>query len=88
MIASVYSRTLRKAAELLGSASKLARRLRVPSADLVEWMNDKGEPPQWVFLKAVDIVLEETPPPAESDAGDPPASRDAAEGESRSGMWC
>ena len=77
-----------KAAELLGSATKLARRLRVPSADLIEWMNDKAEPPQWVFLRAVDIVLEETPPPAESDAGDPPAPREAAEGASRSGMWC
>jgi hypothetical protein len=88
LIASVYSRTLRKAAELLGGTVKLAKRLRVPRSLLVEWMNDKAEPPPWVFLKAVDIVLDETPPPAVSDAPEPPAPREAAGGESRSGSWC
>lgn len=88
MIASVQSRTLRKAAELLGGAAKLARRLRVPTSNLIEWMNEKSEPPSWVFLRAVDVLLDETPPPAESEPADPPSPRDSAGGEGRSGTWC
>lgn len=87
MVASVHSRTLRKAAELLGGVSKLSRRLRVPSSELIEWMDDKAEPPGWVFLKAVDILLEETLPPAESEPPDPAAPRDSAPGEGHTGTW-
>jgi len=87
MIASVQSRTLRKAAELVGGAAKLARRLRVPTSDLIEWMNEKRETPAWVFLRAVDVLLDETPPPAESDPSDPPSPRESAGSEGRSGTW-
>lgn len=78
MASSVYSRALQKAAELMGSYQKLSRYLQVPAADLQAWIDDKATPPVAIFLKVIDFILDETPPPAESDAGDPPAPRDAA----------
>jgi hypothetical protein len=79
MPASVYSRTLQKAAELVGGQRKLARQLRVPLAELEKWIADKDEPPTAVFLAAVDLVLEETAPPAGgSGSGEPPAPRESA----------
>jgi len=75
--ASVVSRTLQRAAELLGGRAKLSKHLRVPAKDLDRWIADESEPPKGVFLRAVDIVLEETRPP-ESEPGDPPSPRDAS----------
>jgi hypothetical protein len=77
--ASVYSRTLQKAAELIGGQSKLCRHLRVPEAELQKWIDDKAVPPMGVFLRAVDLIIEETPPPADSGGTDePPAPRDCS----------
>ncbi len=78
MAASVYSRALQKAAELAGSYEKLARVLQVPRADLERWIADQALPPVPIFLRVVDYILDETPPPAESEPGDPPAPRDGA----------
>jgi hypothetical protein len=75
---SVYSRTLQKAAELIGGPKKLCRHLRVPMADLQNWIDDKAVPPIAIFLRAVDLIIEETPPPADSGPGEPPAPRDCA----------
>ena len=78
MPTSVYSRTLQKAAESAGGQKKLAHVLRVPLAELEKWIADKDEPPMAVFLKAVDMVLDETTPSGASEPGDPPAPRDCA----------
>jgi hypothetical protein len=78
MPTSVYSRTLQKAAEGAGGPKKLARVLRVPLADLEKWIADKDEPPIAVFLKAVDLVLDETNSPGAGEPADPPAPRDCA----------
>ena len=78
MPTSVYSRTLRKAAETAGGQKKLAQLLRVPLADLEKWIADKDEPPMSVFLRAVDLVLDETSSSGASEPGDPPAPRDCA----------
>ncbi len=79
MPTSVYSRTLQKAAETAGGQKKLARLLRVPLAELEKWIADKDEPPMAVFLKAVDLVLDETTSSAAgSDPDEPPAPRDCA----------
>lgn len=78
MPTSVYSRTLQKAAETAGGQKKLARLLRVPLAELEKWIADKDEPPMAVFLKAVDLVLDDTTSPGSSEAGDPPSPRDCA----------
>jgi hypothetical protein len=87
---SVYSRTLQKAAELIGGRSQLCRHLHVPMADLQKWIDDKAVPPIGIFLRAVDLVIEETPPPAGGDGGpgDPPASRDASPAGGSSATRC
>jgi hypothetical protein len=77
MSPSVYSRTFRKAAELAGGQKQLARQLRVPLAELEKWIADEDVPPMPIFLRAVDLVLEETSPGA-ADPGEPPAPRDCA----------
>ena len=65
---SIYARTLQKAAEILGSERALARYLRVSMPDLFVWMRPGAEPPPVaVFLKAVDLIL--------NDFGDEDAAR-------------
>lgn len=83
MAASVYSRTLQKAAELVGGRAKLGRRLRVPADDLDKWIEDQAVPPIGVFLRAVDLILEEGPAPDESssDPGGGASPRDCAPAE-------
>jgi len=78
MVSTVYSRTLLKAAQLAGGPQKLARKLRVPIADLHKWLGGSDAPPIAVFLKAVDLVLDETSASGGSDPGDPPAPQDCA----------
>ena len=75
---TVYSRTFQKAAELIGSRKKLARHLQVPLADLEKWIAGQDAPPMPMFLKAVDLVLDETSSAAGSEAGDPPPPQDCA----------
>jgi hypothetical protein len=78
---SVYSRTLQKAAELLGSRQKLARHLRVPLTELEKWIAGAAVPPTGTFLKAVDVVIVETAPPSggePSNPDEPPEPRDAS----------
>jgi hypothetical protein len=60
MPSNVYVRTLQKAAELIGGRKALARHLQVPLAELEAWISGPAEPPMGIFLKAVDLVLEET----------------------------
>jgi hypothetical protein len=62
MVDRVYSRTFQKAAELLGDRKALARELRVPLADLERWIAGTAKPPLQIFLRAIDLVLDETAP--------------------------
>ena len=85
MAASVYSRTLQKAAELFGGRKALCRHLNVPQADLQRWIDDKAVPPIGVFLRAVDLLIEETPAPPghdDGDGGQTPSPRDCLAGDS------
>jgi hypothetical protein len=80
---SVYSRTLQKAAELIGGRKQLCRYLKVPTAELQKWIADQARPPVGVFLRAVDLIIVETPPPASSSddsENSPPRDCSAAEG--------
>jgi hypothetical protein len=71
------------ALEFSGGAKKLARERRVPLADLEKWMAGTAVPPLAVFLKAIDLVLDETQPPAgRSEPADPESPRDCASGSS------
>jgi hypothetical protein len=84
MAASVYSRTLQKAAHLVGGAKKLARVLRVPAKDLEAWIADEAKPPLNVFLRAVDLIIDESgPAPSAGEPGDSQPPRDASPGRSR-----
>jgi len=81
MAASIYSRTLQKAAELIGGQQKLCHYLRVPAAELQNWIDDKKVPPKGVFLRAVDFIIAESPPPGGSaDPDEPSAPRDCSSG--------
>jgi hypothetical protein len=87
MASSVYSRTLQLAAELVGGRAKLCRILQVPATDLQKWIDDKAVLPMGLFLRAVDIVLDETPPPADSSPSEPPAPRDCCSEGGSSATW-
>ncbi|HET7362830.1 MAG TPA: hypothetical protein VFJ70_04565 [Burkholderiales bacterium] len=71
MTASVYSRALLRAAELLGGRDQLARVLRVPKDELHKWIAGDAKPPRELFLRVVDIILDET-----SAAGGPTETPD------------
>lgn len=53
---TVYAQTLRRAAEIVGGATQLSTRLRVPYEDLVYWLEGTKRVPEDIFLRAVDIV--------------------------------
>ena len=55
--ATVYTRTLQRACEVLGGVEQLAAHLRVPASSLAHWIEGKEDPPLHVFLAAVDVVL-------------------------------
>jgi hypothetical protein len=59
---SIHSRALQKAAELLGGQARLCRHLQVPSEVLQAWIEDRAVPPQALFLRVVDVILERTGP--------------------------
>ena len=55
---TIYNRTLQRAAQILGGERALARYLHVPMPDLHAWMRPGSlPPPAKVFLKVVDLVL-------------------------------
>lgn len=83
MAGSVYSRTLLKAAELVGSRARLCRELQVPEQDLQKWIDDEAVPPRSVFLRAVDLILSETAAPDGSEPSDPSPRDCAPAGNSR-----
>jgi hypothetical protein len=70
---------MQKAAEIIGGQDKLCRHLRVPAAELQKWIDDKAVPPIGIFLRVVDFIIAETPPPAgSSEPADPSAPRDCS----------
>jgi hypothetical protein len=76
--ASVYSRALQKAAQLLGGRDRLSKILQVPRADIDAWIADNAKPPREIFLRIVDLILDESGPSGEVGDTPEPPSRDAA----------
>lgn len=76
MAASVYSRAVQKAADLLGGRQRLAKVLSVPIDEIDSWIADKTRPPREVFLRVVDIVLDESGPSGAGESLEPPPARD------------
>lgn len=54
----LYARTLRRAAEVLGSVRELAARLGLPEEDVYMMIQRMREVPLEVFLRATDIIDE------------------------------
>lgn len=70
-LANVYTQTLLRAANAVGSSAELARRLGVSREVIRSWMRGADRPSVSVFLRAVDIIEENArrlPPPAQQDA--------------------
>ena len=54
---STYARALHRACLVLGGADQLSRHLGVSEAALRTWLEGRDDPPQMVFLAAIEIVL-------------------------------
>ena len=54
---STHARALHRACLILGGAEQMSRRLGVAEAGLRAWLEGREDPPQMVFLAAVEIVL-------------------------------
>ena len=81
--ASVYSRALQTAAQLLGGRENLSRVLQVPRAEIDKWISDEAKPPREVFLRIVDLILDDSVPARDLDECCEPPARDAADGHGR-----
>jgi hypothetical protein len=56
---SVQARALHKASTIIGGLLPLSRHLGVPDQAIREWMFDVGSPPNGVFLKVIELLLDE-----------------------------
>lgn len=65
-----YRAALVRAAELLGGARPLCDRLHVPMSTLTLWLAGDGVPSMGVFLKVIDIIIEEGSRPRFTAAND------------------
>lgn len=66
----VRARTLKRAAEIVGGEQQLALHLKVTPSHLALWLQEIETPPDYIFLKAVDLVTEhDALPKASQDEG-------------------
>jgi hypothetical protein len=65
---TVHARALKRAAEILGSNSRLREHLRISARELELWLSGAEKPPMDVFLKAVDLISAEPAPRVEPGA--------------------
>jgi hypothetical protein len=78
MVRTTYAKILLRALAIVGDQHQLARKLGVRPFQVKAWVEGLSEPPPDIFLRAVDIVLEDRlaylPPDSGSlstkDAGD------------------
>lgn len=54
---TTFARTLHRACLVLGGVAELARHLGVSEGALRNWLEGREEPPQMVFLAAIEIIL-------------------------------
>jgi hypothetical protein len=71
---SVQARALHRAAAVSGGLLPLSRHLGVPDQSVREWMFDVGSPPNGVFLRVIDLLLEQPVPAGLSVANDTAAN--------------
>ena len=53
---ALYGRTLQRAADKLGGVDELSKRLKIRSQFITLWIREKGIPPEYVFLRASDLL--------------------------------
>ena len=74
---SVHARALHRASAIVGGLVPLSRHLGIPDQTVREWMFDVGSPPNGLFLRVIELLLEESAGSA-TDAmsvdGDKPAN--------------
>jgi hypothetical protein len=73
-------RVLQRAVQMLGNERALARYLRVPMPELFMWLRGEDAPPQVIFLRAVDLLIDQDTaavPPAPIDNPESPKRPDA-----------
>ena len=58
-----YRLTLARAAQYVGGAHALCARLGVPMREMAQWLEGKSKPPMYIFMKVIDIVLDEAQKP-------------------------
>jgi hypothetical protein len=54
---TTYVRTLHRACLLLGGLAQLADHLKVSDSALSSWLEGREDPPESVFLAAVEIII-------------------------------
>jgi hypothetical protein len=59
--AHIYIRTLHDACKVLGGEHKLARYLDVDVKAIENWLNGIGQPPDFIFLRCLDLLQESGP---------------------------
>jgi len=67
---SVQARALHRAVAAIGGLHQLAGYLKVSDAYIREWMFDVGSPPNGVFLRVIELLLEQPAGPAPRPAAD------------------
>ena len=67
-MSTVHARTLKRAAEIVGGDAALATWLHVTPSHLALWLSGDEMPPVKVFLKAVDVVTDNTVRESENDS--------------------
>ena len=64
---SVQARALHRASAVIGGLPALSSHLKISDQVIREWMFDVGAPPHGVFLRVIDLLLDEQQRPAASD---------------------
>jgi hypothetical protein len=54
---STYVRALHRACVILGGLPRFAAQTGVAEDELRRWMEAAAEPPEWLFLVAVEVIL-------------------------------
>jgi hypothetical protein len=56
---TAHTKALRRAAEVLGGVRELRDYLRVPTEELSCWLSGAEAPPTGIFLRVVDLLVED-----------------------------
>jgi len=67
---SVQARALHRASATVGGLAALARYLQVSDQHIREWMFDVGAPPNGVFLRVIELLLDQPVSDSVSVLGD------------------